>query len=201
MGPIKVGVDLDGVLCNFSFKFSEILNKLYKSPILKDRTQIKQWNWHLWYPLPKKLIDDAWEHIIKYEYDFWVDLLPLDYTDLLTFRNEIYNNYKVDTYFITSRVQTPGDSVVKQSQFWLNERGFKNPSVIVSDKKGIVCDALDISYFIDDKWDNCVEVKSRNPLCKVFCLNAEYNKEFVDNLGIIRVDNLKEFSNYIIKGM
>jgi hypothetical protein len=61
--------------------------------------------------------------------------------------------------FITSRPTSTGRTVQRQSQRWLESKGFALPSVyVVHRSRGRIADALAIDVVIDDRADNCLDV-------------------------------------------
>ena len=66
-----------------------------------------------------------------------------------------------EVLFITTRPSTAGETVQRQSQRWLERRGFRLPSVyVVSGSRGMVASALDLDIVVDDRPENCVDVKA-----------------------------------------
>ncbi len=61
--------------------------------------------------------------------------------------------------FLTSRPQTSGRTVQRQSQRWLERHGFVMPSVfVVHGSRGRIAEALDLDVVIDDRPDNCLDI-------------------------------------------
>lgn len=191
----RIGVDLDGVIADFSFRFSQVLRKLYGDhlPIVTDNRSIKHWDWYLWYPITKEEYDRAWNHILKNEVDFWESLPILNKNEWYSIKElMLYDN--IDVYFITSRAKTPGKSIITQCINWLEMSGWNNPQVIVSDEKEYIVKYLKIDYFVDDKKENCEDVKKMNSNCVVYVYDALHNRSLEDfNLGIKRIYDLNEF--------
>lgn len=64
-----------------------------------------------------------------------------------------------EVLFITSRPKTRGRTVQRQSQRWLEARGFPLPSVyVVHGSRGRVAEALAIDVVVDDRPDNCLDI-------------------------------------------
>jgi phosphoglycolate phosphatase-like HAD superfamily hydrolase len=64
-----------------------------------------------------------------------------------------------DTLFITSRPRSAGRTVQRQTQRWLESRGFPLPSVYtVSGSRGLVAAALQLDVIVDDRPENCHDV-------------------------------------------
>lgn len=61
--------------------------------------------------------------------------------------------------FLTSRPRSKGRTVQRQSQRWLERKGFPLPSVyVVHHSRGRIADALAIDVVIDDRPDNCLDI-------------------------------------------
>lgn len=196
MNYIKIGVDLDGVVADFSYKFSTVLRKLYGDhlPLVTKESKVSHWEWDMWYPeLNREQYMKAWEHVCNNEYGFWEDIPLVDEPEWKNFLtlNEYAN---LDVYFITARAKVPGKSVAQQSQLWLDRNGWINPQVIVTTEKEHFIKMLNIKYFIDDRKENCESVKLYNPNCNVYVYDALHNRGLEDfKLGIKRVHTLGEF--------
>ncbi len=58
-----------------------------------------------------------------------------------------------DVYFITQR---SGVRAKEQTEDWLMNNGFNElPTVLLSDRKALCCEALALDFYIDDKQENC----------------------------------------------
>jgi hypothetical protein len=61
--------------------------------------------------------------------------------------------------FITSRPKSTGRTVQRQSQRWLEAKGFNMPSVyVVHGSRGRIAEALAIDFVVDDRPDNCLDI-------------------------------------------
>jgi len=66
-----------------------------------------------------------------------------------------------EVLFITTRPPTAGETVQRQSQRWLERSGFCLPSVyVISGSRGKVASALDLDIVVDDRPENCIDVKA-----------------------------------------
>ena len=64
-----------------------------------------------------------------------------------------------DVLFITSRPSSQGRTVQRQSQRWLEQKGFTMPSAfVVHGSRGKVAQALDLDVVVDDRPENCLDV-------------------------------------------
>jgi hypothetical protein len=98
-----------------------------------------------------------WSHVRKIE-NFWTTLDELESGAIQRFA-ELAENYRWHVVFMTRRPQTRGESAQRQSQRWLQEKGFDLPSVcIVARSRGAVAGALQMNAVIDDRPETCLDV-------------------------------------------
>lgn len=107
-----------------------------------------------------------WTHV-QQTHDFWMSLdeiVPGAIARLATLAQE----RRWEVLFITTRPQTAGDTVQRQSQRWLESQGFLMPSVfVVRGSRGKVARALRLDAVVDDRPENCVDVVSDSSACAV----------------------------------
>lgn len=68
-----------------------------------------------------------------------------------------------EVIFLTERPPVGGDTTQRQSQRWLVQHGFEMPSVFVllrGTSRGKVATALDLDVLVDDRAENCLDVKA-----------------------------------------
>ena len=67
--------------------------------------------------------------------------------------------YGWEVLFLTKRPASAGEAVQRQSQRWLEARGFALPSVcVMHGSRGRLADALALDAVLDDRPDNCLDV-------------------------------------------
>jgi len=197
---INVGIDLDGVIFNFSKKFSEYCNKRFgdRCPIITDRTVVTDWHWEKWYSITKEEINLVWKDV-EASQNFW-QKLPLinrhEFDALRISFNKYDRKTNIVTYFITARIPSAGNNLHEQCINSLTQYHWKIPQVILSSEKGNIVKDLNIKYFIDDKAENCIDVNEKNPECKVYIMDAQYNKHLT-SANIKRTSSLYHFINDI----
>jgi uncharacterized HAD superfamily protein len=166
---LQIGLDVDGVLAAFSPAFIAIANKLFGLKLKPE----DQTGWaHQSLGLNNKQADKVWD-VINETPNWWLEELPpLPNTDAVT-----NASLKHRLYFITKRNPTEcGLPMEDQTAVWLRRHFFiSNPTVIVTERKGDVANALELDYFIDDKYENCLDVQERSPNTRVFLQSAPYN--------------------------
>lgn len=184
-----VGVDIDGVLANFCEGYAHLLTKMtgMEFPQLNQKGWPDTWYWDRAAGLQKKDENAAWE-FIKKDSDFWYKLSPLK--DARTFLMNLPIDH--DYYFVTNR---PGLSAKRQTEAWLYRWGGSlHQTVLLSAKKADVCKALDIDFYLDDKQENCDDVKNFAPKTKGYMLATGYNSEIP---GVPRIEGVLDFLEVI----
>ena len=64
-----------------------------------------------------------------------------------------------EVIFLTSRPDSAGDSVQVQSQRWLEQKGYRLPSVFVTKgSRGKIASALSLDLVVDDNPENCLDI-------------------------------------------
>ena len=100
-----------------------------------------------------------WAEVTKLE-DFWGTLDELQPGSVRRL-DALAAARRWEVLFITTRPPTAGETVQRQSQRWLERCGFRLPSVyVVSGSRGKVASALDLDIVVDDRPENCVDVKA-----------------------------------------
>lgn len=98
-----------------------------------------------------------WSHVRKIE-NFWTTLDELEDGAIRRFA-ELSAAHRWHVVFMTRRPQTRGESTQRQSQRWLQDRGYTLPSVcVVSHSRGALAGALDMNAVIDDRPETCLDV-------------------------------------------
>ena len=189
-----IGCDLDGVLFNFSKSFNEAANRRYGRP--DASTQWADWDGSN-LGLTREEFKQTWRDIAATR-NFWETVTVLPHVN----RELVYALDDAHTvYFPTARAHTIGRPVGKQTANAIHTNfSIPYPAVFVSDEKGPMAHALQYDYFIDDKPENCIDVKNALPNCKVFLADSLHNLKFNAPFNIQRIDNFNEFAKLILKG-
>lgn len=167
MRQLRLGFDMDGVLVNFSKRFSDIANKLTGKQV--DYHKQSTWDFE---EFTADEVDKAWE-VIHTTPDFWMHLDPIEPP---VFLSDLEDKHIL--YFITSRVYVPGHSIEYQSASWvLNYKRVVYPTVLVVphwSQKAELIHALKLDAFIDDKPDTVNHLRSTGFNCYIY--NQPYNQ-------------------------
>ena len=170
----RIGIDLDGVVANFHKAFNQLLRQ-FGADI--DPNHIpKTWNWATGdLGLPKELDRKAWEYVTARP-AFWGTLECLEPATL----KRLYDlALTTPVTFITTRNRTPDTQWI--SKQWLASHGFFGADVLITADKGAAARALDLTHFIDDKPENCLDVlKAMGTRCRVSIRRWPYNEWLLD---------------------
>jgi hypothetical protein len=171
---MRYGIDLDGVLADFTERVIGIANSLWpgKMPINYVPN-----NWDYTGILSKEDWAEVWARIKVTPY-FWEDIVPLrGLRELQTSKNA-----NDEIFFITSRATTVGDSPLVQSARWLSTYGMyprAGYSVVlpVSDPafKQDLFRGLGLRFMLDD-YPPTVEQLNKIEGMHAFLLDAPYNQ-------------------------
>ena len=116
----------------------------------------------------------VWEEIHATP-DFWATLEPID-PQVVAHIHERVVSRRWETFFVTQRPATAGDTVQRQTQRWLSARGFEFPSVIVHDyrvTRGRIAAALQLDFLVDDTVNHCVDVVSESDAKAILVAGGE----------------------------
>ena len=173
---LRIGFDLDGVLADLAGAYGEIEERLFgpndrqadattpdagidpedpptggaeepidEKDILHDQREQQRHQEAIW-------------HAIRNTENFWTQLNPLE-PEAVPRLSALAVRYRWEVFFITQRPATAGETVQRQTQRWLIDRGFDLPTVIVvNGARGTLASALDLHYVVDDRPKNCVDV-------------------------------------------
>lgn len=187
----RVGVDIDGVLANFCEGYAEIITRQtgIEFPDLGKPEWPPVWYWDRAAGLTPEQEKIAWDEI-KSDPLFWYKLNARPGAERFL---HLLTDLVADIYFITDR---PGWESKLQTELWLVQHGFGTvPTVLISRNKAALADGLNLTYYLDDKTENCVNVKD-NSTTEAFMLAAPYNAEV---LGIPRLPDLEAYWDIISK--
>ena len=185
---LKIGFDIDGVLADFNDHFIKVLVAVTGKDLFPPRPfDIPCWNYPEHYGYTREDTSLVWQFITS-DPKFWASLPP--YFAAYEQRDLIKGLWFHDVYFITSRV---GAMCKAQTEVWLQENGFwqGQPTVLISGAKGMLAKALNLDFYLDDKWENVADVQVQQPTCQVFLLDRPWNR-CATELDPVRVTTIQE---------
>jgi hypothetical protein len=108
--------------------------------------------------LARAQLHDLWSEVARTE-NFWETLQETEPGAVARLAH-IARDRGWEVIFITQRPSSAGDITQLQTQRWLVAHGFDLPSVyVISTTRGKVADALSLDVVVDDRPENCHDVK------------------------------------------
>jgi len=134
-----------------------------------------------------------WQHVHTID-NFWSSLQELE-PGIIARLNGIAMARRWEVIFLTRRPESAGETAQKQTQRWLESKGFILPSVfVVQGSRGRIAAALDLDFVVDDLPGNCLDVvvDSKARAILVWRDNAKPLPAVAKRLGIGVVDSVDE---------
>lgn len=190
---MKLAIDLDGCLANFTHAFGDLLIEHTDENLLGERWKEdpafpSTWNWHLAAGYTDAQSERAWRHVTTSD-KFWLTLKPLDGAVGSLKQLNRLSKYGHDVYFITHRV---GRKAKWQTEEWLETHGMEHPTVILSGNKVPILAGIDADFFIDDKLQTVTDAVAQfGGGMTVMLKDAPYNREGRPD-GLIAVPSVED---------
>jgi len=176
---MRIGCDLDGVLADLNRAFIAVARRRYPqldvsavtaadevaaapraaedrpegvtetlATLADDRVPLA---------LTPEQMNETWKELCGVT-DFWDTLEEIEDGAIARLAT-LADAQRWEVMFLTSRPKSAGQLVQRQSQRWLERKGFRLPSVYVVHKsRGQIADALALDVVIDDRPENCLDV-------------------------------------------
>lgn len=184
-----LGVDVDGVLANFNESFIRLTIDITGRDLFPARPfDIPCWNYPQYYGYTEQETAGVWEKIENSPI-FWETLAP--YEDTINAVRYLREQFALgnDIYFVTSR---PGKSAKIQTEKWLRS-WFLPPTVLISSNKGLCSRALAFDAYIDDRWENALDVSTTG--AQSILMDRPWNREYnAEEFGIVRTSTVVGFA-------
>ena len=108
--------------------------------------------------LSRRQQHDLWEAVRNTE-NFWESLQETE-PGIIARLFRLARDRRWEVIFITQRPASAGDTTQLQTQRWLSAHGFDLPSVyVIKGTRGKVAEALSLDIVVDDRPENCLDVK------------------------------------------
>jgi len=191
--PKNVVIDIDGVLAEFNIPFAKRLSDASGIPL--EQFTFTEWHWYRKTGIDKQLVTEVWDSICdplnaKEQFAFWHSLRALPWARELI-KWFVQHPLEYTPHFVTAR----SPILHEVTYLWLKDTlHVRNPRLIFSDEKGYICAGLNATHFIDDKYDNCLNVlRMRGTRTLVNVLDQPYNQRENETPYIHRLSSLREF--------
>jgi hypothetical protein len=108
-------------------------------------------------PVSRRQSEAIWSHLTSQEH-FWESLAEIEEGSVARLA-ALSDERGWDVLFITSRPSSRGRTVQRQTQRWLQAKGFAMPAAyVVHGSRGQVARALALDVVVDDRANNCLDV-------------------------------------------
>jgi deoxypyrimidine-specific 5' nucleotidase type C protein (NT5C) len=161
--PLRIAFDLDGVLADMESELLRLAQQLFDGALeAPDRAADADAPVDPSLPTPRLNISPRqerrlWDHVGSVE-NFWETLKEIEPGAAARLNASALTRHW-DVIFLTKRPPTVGFSAQRQSQRWLQSKGFTLPSVyVVQGSRGRIASALDLDVVVDDRSENCLDV-------------------------------------------
>ena len=141
--------------------------------------------------LTRRQQHDLWEAVRNTE-NFWESLQETE-PGIVARLATLARERRWEVIFITQRPSSAGDTTQIQTQRWLAAHGFDQPSVyVIRGTRGKVADALSLDVVVDDRPENCLDVKLESRARAILVWNDDLASlpPNARNLGIEPVTSL-----------
>lgn len=188
---MKYGLDLDDTLADTASVINKYAIKFDKE-YLNGNGDLQDINNSKSYYYFAEGLNWNKENIAKFFEIYYLDILKE--VKIKPFVKETINKLKKEkneVYIITARRKREGEIVEKITNEWLNNNGILYDELFINIKeKSKIVNQLKIDIFIDDSYENCIDVKT-NTDAKVYMLSTKYNTGILDK-QLERINNIDE---------
>jgi len=198
---VKISIDLDGVVSDFSHAAAQVINTIWPGRIPQG---YEPTDWY-WTEYMKK---EEWGQVFKVigaTENFWEHQKPYE-ANMAALRSFLLTEENQEVYYVTSRAHTAGRPLTMQCESWLISNWIwpeKNYHAVLPLKAGIppehkkaVMEALGLEFSVDD-YGPTVELCATLPGHRAFVLDRPWNQEY-KNLN--RVYSLAEYFDEVRRG-
>jgi hypothetical protein len=122
--------------------------------------------------LTRRQQHDLWEAVRKTE-NFWESLGETE-PGIIARLAALARERRWEVIFITQRPSSAGDITQLQTQRWLTAHGYDMPCVyVIKGTRGKVAEALSLDVVVDDRPENCLDVKLESRARAILIWNGD----------------------------
>lgn len=180
---MKIGLDIDGVLCNFVqgvFDHARLVGAGHLFP----ESWLDAKHWYLSHEVSKDAYMSRIHPTLKDNNLFWWRLKPLPYSTPLDF---------VPARYVTARMNVTVD-ITRQ---WLLSNGFPDAEVISVDSPEDKYEHVkDLDMFIDDHWETVRDLRSKGVNAVLYAAPWQVGHDVSDLPCIKHLSEVKEYVRY-----
>lgn len=188
-------MDMDGCLADFNWAYLDMLNRVSgKQVVVPDDWEPQEWSYERGLGFTAEEIRSAWDLIADPANNFWAGLSDYPEAGDAVDRLDLLREGGKHIIFLTTRV---GTHAKLQTEEWLDDMGYRFPTVIVSGTKGPICAALGATHFLDDRDKNCMEVSQCSPNTKVYLLARPWNRGLQQTASLQGITVVRTVGEYL----
>jgi hypothetical protein len=158
--PLRIAFDLDGVLADMDAELGRVARNLFgeaESNSVPDAGQDSAVTPPVNLNLSGRQLRRLWQHVQGVD-NFWRNLHEIE-PGVIKRLAALADERRWEIIFLTRRPESAGETAQRQTQRWLEQKGFRLPSVfVVQGSRGRIASALALDIVIDDRLDNCLDV-------------------------------------------
>ncbi len=122
--------------------------------------------------LTRRQQHDLWEAVCQTD-NFWETLQETE-PGIVARLAQVAREQRWEVIFITQRPSSAGDTTQLQTQRWLTAHGYELPSVyVITSTRGKVAEALSLDVVVDDRPENCLDVKLESRARAILIWNGD----------------------------
>jgi len=145
-------VDVDGVLADFRSAFRALARPQADATGMEQSSPAAA-------PLAPAKVRQLWG-MIAHTPNWWLQLNAYE-PEQIQRLYALARQHCWEVFFLTKRPKSGGDTVLVQTQWWLERHGYYMPAVVtVPGSRGELANALRLDLVVDDQMENCAEVIS-----------------------------------------
>jgi hypothetical protein len=140
-----------------------------------------------------------WRHVSTM-HNFWEALDEIEQGSVARLADVAASRHW-EVIFVTKRPATAGATAQRQTQRWLQAKGFELPSVfVVQGSRGRIASSLALDVVVDDRAENCVDVAVESRARAVLvCRHEHHGVDAARRLGVRIVSTFSECLDVIIE--